>query len=135
MNLDQPYTNTDLPELTLVKSDSLDDWYTIERKDHENRIDFIPTEYGASLWFSGRISDADVEGTSQEMLDIADAILSKSRVSHHRCAVIHEGNRVLFNSPRNSLQMGVTSPEHAVSLAMEIKGKFKSLSNSTKELS
>lgn len=37
MNLDNPYANTDRPELTIVKSDSLDDWYIIERKDHANQ--------------------------------------------------------------------------------------------------
>jgi hypothetical protein len=110
--------------LTLRES-SLSGWYVIERVEPyiapEDRFNII-----ASMNQS-RISDADVEGTAEEMLAIADAIVSGGVASFRRCAVrmLPDGT-VAFFSPRNSQRDGVVSRDVAEALAVEIREKLKS---------
>ena len=90
-------------KIVLKKSDGLDDWYTIERAHHENRHWLEPTgQDSVQLMYSGRISDACVEGTAAEMIEIAKAIKSRGAASFKRCAVRVDGEHAYFCSPRNS---------------------------------
>lgn len=111
-------------KLTLKKSKYMDDWYTIELAEHENKYWSEPTEYGSTLMYSGRISDACVEGTAEEMLAIADAIDNKTSVSFKRCAVNITYSEVRFRSPRNSKKDGIVSHAEASELAAKIRLKI-----------
>lgn len=108
-------------KLILRKSDVLDDWYVIERAEHDNRTWFEQTEPNVMVFrSSARISDADVEGTSAEMLEIAEAIKKRERTWFKRCAVRVDGCAAYFHSPRNSSTDGVVPLEDADELADEI---------------
>lgn len=96
--------------LTCRKSAHLDDWYVIERAEHDGKH-----------WCSSRFSDADVEGTGAEMLAIADAIERREYEAFKRCAVTFEGGNAHFWSPRNSHRDGITSMKFALLLAEEIR--------------
>lgn len=94
-------------KIVLVKSDSLDGWYSIERAEHENRIWLERVGPNVSRFmYSGRISDACVEGTAFEMLEIAAAIKQRESLEFNRCAVRIEGDLAYFWSPRNSSEEG-----------------------------
>lgn len=109
-------------KLILVKSEFLDNWYVIERAEHEGieRADQVgPNSY--TLFCSSRISDADVEGHLDQMVALADAIESSGSVSFKRCAVRIENDRAFFWSPRNSRREGETSLACALELAKQIR--------------
>ncbi len=90
-------------KIVLKKSDWIDDWYTIERAFHDNRQWLERTgPNSGQLVYSGRISDACVEGTEAEMLEIAKAIKARGAASFKRCAVRVAGEFAHFRSPRNS---------------------------------
>ncbi len=90
-------------KIVLQKSDWLEDWYTIERAQHEGRQWLQPTgPDGFQFMDSGRISDACVEGTAEEMTELAKAIKARGSASFKRCAVRVEGGTAYFCSPRNS---------------------------------
>lgn len=119
-------------DLALVKADSMEDWYTIERSDHDGREWFEQTGTNCfSLRASCRISDACIEGTSLEMLSIANAINEQKSVSFRRCAVSFEGGKVCFWSPRNSSYPGVVSVAEAEELADKIISTIKKTHNQT----
>ena len=111
--------------LTLRKSDMIDDWYLIERRNHDGRTWSEQTEYGTSYQTSARISDADVEGCAHAMLGIATAIEERSTFRAKRCAVWFEGDRACFSSPRNSQRPGTVTLEDADNLAKEIREKLE----------
>jgi hypothetical protein len=81
----------------------LDDWWVIE------------TSYG------GRLGTADVEGTADEMRDLADAIERRGRASATRCAVAVEPAGVRLWSPRNSIGCVRVPLARADALAIEIR--------------
>ena len=90
-------------KIVLNKSDSLDDWYTMERAEHEGRQWLEPTGPNSMQFMdSARISDACVEGTAEEMRELAKAIKARGSASFKRCAVRVDGERAYFCSPRNS---------------------------------
>ena len=108
--------------LTLVKSDSLDNWYTIEWAEHDNREWLEPTEYGFRFMMSARPSDACIEGTAEEMLAIASAIELREQCVFRRCAVYPNGmGRVALDSPRNSSYPAVVSLAVADALVAAIR--------------
>lgn len=109
--------------IVVVKSDNMSDWYTIERAEHDNQRWMKPTEYGASLMYSGRISDACVEGTAIEMLELAAAIENGQSESFKRCAVRWTKDGYLLSSPRNSQHPGLVSHKLALELAADIRAK------------
>lgn len=111
--------------LTLRECDGFDDWYVIERAEHDGRSWLESTGPNSmSLRCSSRFSDADVEGTAEEMLEIAEAIETMGIVSFRRCAVDATGEHVRFHSPRNSQTDGITTSERALALAKEIREKI-----------
>lgn len=108
-------------KLTIRKT-YLDDWYVIERAAHDGKEWFEPIPGGFSLQCSSRFSDADVEGTSAEMLAIAKAIRERRPESFKRCAVRPCGEGMMaFCSPRNSQEDGVVTIADADDLADEIE--------------
>lgn len=112
-------------KLTLTKSDFLDDWYLIERAEHDGRSWLEPIGPNATaLRCSSRFSDADVEGTGAEMLAIADAIERRDRVSFKRCAVNARADPVTFCSPRNSRTDGECSLAEADELVALIRASL-----------
>lgn len=115
-------------KLTLRTGNFIDDWYVIERAEHDGRewMEKID-EHSYSFQTSARFSDADVEGTKEEMLAIANAIRKRSYVSFKRCAVHARHESVEFWSPRNSQNAGVVPLEDAIALADEIEKKFLEL--------
>ena len=113
-------------ELTIVKSGYIDNWYVIERAEHDGREWTVrkgPNAYG--LQCSSRFSDADVEGYGEEMVVVADAIDARSSASFKRCAVDVNGEQVRFWSPRNSRMDGVVSYEEAAQLSKKIREVVK----------
>ena len=104
-------------ELTIRKSEGMDDWYVIERAEHDGRIWIAD----GALQCASRFSDADVEGTAAEMLAIADGIERRTETSFKRCAVSFQTDGVHFDSPRNSQRDGVCSLEEADALAAKIR--------------
>ena len=108
-------------KLTIRKSDNLADWYLIERAEHDGRTWLERVEGGLAMRASARFSDADVEGTAEEMRDVADAIQRGTYAEHVRCAVDARGDLVLFHSPRNSQTRGIVDHVEAVALAVEIR--------------
>lgn len=109
-------------KLTLVKCEGMDDWYTIERAEHDGREWLESTGPNTkSFMRSARISDACVEGYSSEMLALAEAIEKRECESFKRCAVDATSDRVEFWSPRNSQRPGIASWAEADELAALIR--------------
>lgn len=106
--------------LTLTTG-SLDDWYLIERAEHDGRSWFESIPGGAALCLSSRISDADVEGTRAEMLGIAKAIERREAFFAKRCSVSVVGEEAFFKSPRNSMRAALVPLSAADALAAEIR--------------
>lgn len=115
--------------LALVKAEHMKDWYLIERAEHDGR-EWIEEVKAATLdsgsWSrcmrSARVSDADVEGTAEEMRRIAVAIDGRAWVGFKRCAVqVFDSERVEFWSPRNSQSPGVCTLAEADELSAQIK--------------
>lgn len=109
----------DETKITLVKSDCLDDWYTIEKSNHDHKEWFEEIDGALHFMHSGRISDACVEGTEKEMLAIADAIRSRKSVCFRRCAVRVDGDYAYFWSPRNSAREAKIPIENADEFAKQ----------------
>ncbi|HYV99657.1 MAG TPA: hypothetical protein VE967_19515 [Gemmatimonadaceae bacterium] len=111
--------------LTIRKSDWIDDWWLIERAEHDGRqwMEKVgPNAMGCGscnfpLRTSSRFSDADVEGYGSEMLSLAAAITERSSFRAKRCAVAVKGQTAEFWSPRNSQEHGVVTIEEADELA------------------
>jgi len=108
-------------KLTIQRSAFDSDWWVIERAEHNNTrgLGVHPTLGCTMLMYSGRISDADVEGTGEEMRAIAKAIKERAGVRFKRCAVNvwAEADRVEFCSPRNSTVDGECTLAEADELA------------------
>lgn len=66
------------------------------------------------------VSNASVEGTADQMREIAAAIDARAFYSESRCAVDARRDPVLFWSPRNSTRTGAVPRHHAEALAAEI---------------
>jgi len=107
--------------LTIRKSDWTDDWWLIERAEHDGRVWMEPVApHVMALRTSSRFSDADVEGYGSEMLAIAAAITARSSFRAKRCAVEVMGDVVAFRSPRNSQEDGIVTLAEADEIAAEI---------------
>lgn len=107
-------------KLACRKSDSLDDWYIIERAEHDGASWWEPDEYGHHLMTSARIGDADIEGGAEHMRGIATAIREKTYESFRRCAARWTGAGVELWSPRNSSESTLVTHASALALADSI---------------
>jgi len=109
-------------KLTVTKSEHIDDWYIIERAEHDGREWWEEVDPDTHvLRCSSRFSDADVEGTGAQIFDIARAIEARGSASFKRCSVEIVGNEARFSSPRNSSADGVCSLDEADELAKLIR--------------
>lgn len=103
-------------ELTIRKHEDIEDWYIIERAEHDGRRwDAIVNESrmrGTVLCTSARVCGrpvgdtpvghtADIEGTSYEMREIASAIEFRADEQFKRCGVDARTEPVHIGSPRN----------------------------------
>jgi hypothetical protein len=114
----------------LVKSDEIEDWWIIERKEHDSKQWLAPMgDGGMQLMCSSRPCDADIEGTSAEMLAIAKAINKGQNASFKRCAAVRmvdiDGFHYRLCSPRNSRETARLTIEEAEELAADIIEKLK----------
>lgn len=109
----------------LIKSDNMDDWYLIERAEHDGRHWMEPTQYGMALRCSSRLGNADIEGTSAEMLVIAQSIELGQSASFKRCAAEHTPDGYAMSSPRNSMEPTLITHAEAKELAADIRGKLE----------
>jgi hypothetical protein len=117
-------------KLCLRKSDFSDDWYVIERAEHDGREWLQKTGPNIMAFMrSARISDADVEGTLSEMKEIGQAIENRSEASFKRCSVRIDGERAFFDSPRNSTREGECSLAEADELAALIRAEVTRIEN------
>lgn len=116
-----------MPKLVCKASEVLEDWFVIERAEHDGSRTLVPGKSDSVphyiLQYAGRISDADVEGTGAEMLELAEAIERRSGYGAKRCAVEvdTEHNEVKLSSPRNSSYSGVISLDEADDLVKSIR--------------
>lgn len=120
--------------LTLVKGEGIPDWYSIEWAEHENRYWTEERDAGGypyyALCYSGRPSDACIEGTSAEMAAIATAIEQGGSVSFRRCEAISLDNGSYgLSSPRNSQFPAIVTKEQAQHLAAEIRRVLREQTN------
>lgn len=109
-------------KIVLNKCDSLDDWYTIIRAEHDGRS--WNEKVGKNTYShrsSERLSpEACIEGDSYQMIALAKAIKHRETISFKRCAVSFEDDGVHFWSPKNSKHDGVVTIEEADALAAQI---------------
>lgn len=111
-----------MPKVVCVASKVLPNWFCIERAEHDGSTELVETAANCySVRYAGRISDADIEGTGAEMLEIADAIDRRSSYGAKRCAVEVTSSEVRLWSPRNSSHPGVISLSEADELAKTIR--------------
>ena len=113
-----------------VHSGYFQDWWAIEREEHAHKDAYEPLESGGFAYrYTGRISDADVEGSSWAMLEIASAVETGQEFSDTRCQVrpveIDGGRYWEVSSPRNSRYPAVIPHYRMLSLAAEIRQKVK----------
>lgn len=114
-------------DLTVVTGEGevMVDWWVLEKVGVERRSWLERTEYGAALCISTRLGNADVEGTSAEMLALAAAIRSGGMASFTRCAVKTTPDGVEVHSPRNSLDEPLVTKRAAETLASAIETKCR----------
>lgn len=115
-------------KLTIRQSDGIDDWWVIERAEHDGRTWYEKTQWGSAYCTSARIVEdhmSDVEGPGSEMLEIAEAIEQRGTADNKRCAVDARSDVVFFWSPRNSNDAyGQCSVTEATELAKLIRSKI-----------
>ncbi len=108
----------------VVPAKSLTDWWLIERAEHDGREWIEETAWGGSYRRSARLGSADIEGTSAEMLALAEAIEKGESAYFKRCAAERMAHGYLLSSPRNSDAPTLVSFEHARALAADIRAKI-----------
>lgn len=107
--------------LTVCAADSIPDWWIIERRHHRHEYKIEQHDGYQSMLWSGRVSDADIEGTSEEMRWIAGAITARKSIGFNRCAVdATNTDGVRLWSPRNSQEVAIVSFDVADELARQI---------------
>ena len=133
--------------IVMRPSEHLEDWYLIVHAVHDGKEWLEQTGPNSSaLRCSERISDADVEGTLEEMHEIARAIQSRGTAFFKRCAVQYvpsdvsyfgsrsprnsNGSFFGFWSPRNSQEIAEVSVEHADEFAAEVFNYIHNLNRS-----
>ena len=126
----RPYKQDILIELNepLTIRSEFENWWRIERLNHENIYSEIWTKEGVTYCYNSARLDpfTCVEGNKQDMLDIANVIENNDSVWNKRCAVEIFNDKYAFYSPRNSNGRKVLVPKnYALDLAKEIKEKLK----------
>lgn len=115
----------DIP-LTIVDcSNTLPNWWIIERRHHDGREWMEETEWGGAWMKSARLADADIEGVSKEMLAIAAAIEGGTSVEFRRCEARWAPEGYLLSSPRNSSEQTLVTHQNAKELAALIRERVR----------
>lgn len=109
--------------LTVVLSEHIEDWWVIELANHAHTTEMRSLDTNTFyIWDSGRVSDENIEGTGNEMLTIALAILLKDDAQFRRCAIhTHSDGSVFLWSPRNSQVVTQVTAQVAYDLAKTIR--------------
>lgn len=111
----------------VVRSESIGDWWTIQRAEHDGREWERPVKYGIAWTVSARLGEGDnnydIEGRGVEMLALAAAIESRGEASFTRCSAVTTTRGVDLESPRNSRHPVTISQERADELAADIRAK------------
>ncbi len=111
-------------KLTISKG-SFDDWWVLERIEHDNKTWNEPMEYGSRYCMSRRLEKTtDIEGPAREWSAIRKAILDETTISFTRCSIEHRKQGFLIESPRNSQEPILISASSAIYLANEIERKL-----------
>ena len=109
----------------LVKCDHMEDWWTVDRAEHDGREWMEETGPNSAGWMcSSRPSDADIEGPSAQMLALAKAIEAGESESFKRCAAVRDGETYKLYSPRNSREPAILTMEEAKALARDMLSKL-----------
>lgn len=108
--------------MLIVKSDWMEDWWILEREEHDGREWFERVGPNATaLCMSSRIGNADVEGSAREWKEIAAAIRARGGTSSKRCAAWCKPEGVYLSSPRNSIEPTLVDYASADLLAERIE--------------
>jgi len=105
--------------MRLELNDCGDNWYTVIRTEHDGKEWWqeCDSPYGGKYtqWMKSErlVPDACIEGSGDELVEIAIAIQDKRDVSFKRIAVRFEKDGVHLYSPKNSNTDGVVSLEEA----------------------
>lgn len=108
----------------LILEEGSSGWYTIEKGEHAGVTEIRRTGPASGyLYYSGRISDACVEGPLHHMQALARAIRAGGKHTERRCAVRCEEDRVFLWSPRNSTVEAEVPMQRALELAAIIEAE------------
>ena len=108
-----------------IRPSSIDNWWVLERLEHDNKIWQESTEYGSRFCTSGRLEKTtDIEGESEQWKEMAEAIKKGTEYSARRCSVKCLSYGVELESPRNSSEPTLVSWDSAIFLMKEIEKKL-----------
>lgn len=120
-------------KVQLEKWDYMEDWYLINRAEHDgsewdehedgSRCDNFRTcrYHTHQACHSRRLGNADIEGTAEHMRDIAYAIERNQSHTEKRVRAEFCHSDYLLSSPRNSREPTLISHEEALDLARQIR--------------
>lgn len=116
--------------MLLQKSEGIDNWYLIVRREHDGR-EWIDQKHENAFYYmrSDRLSpEADIEGSGGEMVAIAHAIKKRSYQSFRRVGVkFNQHGKATFWSPKNSRKEVPVTLAEADELADQILLELKYL--------
>lgn len=112
-------------KLAVRRSDALEDWWVIERAEHDGRAWEEVHGCVHYMHYSSDINSASVEGTADEMLAIADAIERHDDYETKRCACHWSEDGVDLWSPHNSHIATLVTHARALELAAEIRREVR----------
>lgn len=124
MNIRDPYSKPYTEELVAVSSSITGDWYQIQRKEHEGFFFFVALDDSSGFYVSSARLDplADIEGTKEEIVAFANAIVNHTEYRAKRIKVWYSNPYKCFMmmSPRNSGRAVLVSEQAALMLALQI---------------
>ena len=102
-------------------------WYTIIRAEHDGRewIENIDTNTSRFMCSERLSPEACIEGTKEEMLDVAKAIKNNGLAKYKRVAVSFAFGGFVFWSPKNSEHEAFISVEDADEFAEQVFKELK----------
>lgn len=112
-------------KLILVACDTIDDWWIIERAEHDGQEweEYSADGTSAATMRSAWIVDGDIEGYAAEMRDVALAIEQGGSVCFKRCQVTWTPSGYLMGRPRGGSAPVLVTHDVARGLAEDIRSK------------